>query len=333
MLSLDKIVCIGEALYELVPQSGGGALCNVPIFTRNAGGAPANVAIAISKLGGNVRFIGKIGDDPFGQYIESVFAQHAVEAALLLTKEAKTGVTFISLREDGERDFVFCNEPSADLLLSRTELREEWLADAAFCHFGSRSLMRDGCRMATLYTARRVRETGGVVSFDPNIRLPLWNSAEAARHIVSDHLQLADIVKVSDEELDFLLPGVDVLHAARTIFDKGVKVVVITLGEAGCRVMTRHHDLKVPGLTVSSVDTTGAGDGFVGAMLFQLQSRGIQRSDLADALSDSGLVGEIFTFANVTGALTATRYGAISAMPWHDEVIRSLPDDGKRGVR
>lgn len=319
-----RIVCLGEVLFELVPQTGGGNLWEVPSFTRNAGGAPANVAFCVGKLGCQARFIGKIGNDPFGSYVQSLFRQHGVEAALVQTDEAKTGVTFVSLMENGERDFVFCNEPSADILLQRDELEEAWIADAGFFHFGSRSLMRDDCRLATVAAAKRARELGAIVSFDPNIRLPLWSSSGMARQTIGEHLPLADIVKVSGEELEFLLPGADALDAAHSMLEQGVAVVVISLGADGCRVITRHGDSFVSGFSVQAVDTTGAGDGFVGGLLYQLHARRIERTQLAAAFMDSDTVKAIFRFANAVGALTAARYGAVSALPDYDEVIELL---------
>lgn len=320
----NKIVALGEALYELVPYSGGGALSDVSIFTRNAGGAPANVTIAICKLGGGVRFIGKIGQDPFGQFIRHEMVRYGAEVALATTREAKTGITFIALDADGGRSFTFCNEPPADMLLQEQELQAEWLADAAYFYFGSRSLVRPNSRAATAFAAERIRAADGIVAFDPNIRLSLWSSAESARRITVEHLPLADVVSSSREELELLFPGLDPDRAVREIIDMGVRLVIVTSGAEGCRIISEHIDIRVPAFEVTAVDSTGAGDSFMGAVLYMFQKLNILRSELAEYISSPAALHEIFVFGSAVGALTTTRYGAIAALPSYAEVMEFM---------
>lgn len=320
-MSRKTVVCLGEMLIDFVPEANGQALADVPAFRRAAGGAPANVAAAVAKLGGSSRFIGKIGRDPFGAHLRQTIEEVGVNAALVETDEARTGLAFVSLREDGERDFLFYRHPAADMLLRPDEVLEDWLHDAAVYHFGSVSLISEPCRTATLDAARRSRDGGSLISYDPNVRLPLWPSAEAARAEILAHMPLADLVKVSEEEIDFLL-GKSLLEGARELLGMGPKAVVVTLGPEGCRVLTKTSDIVVAGTKVDAVDTTGAGDGFVGGLLYQLSQNGVTAGELADVLSDPVRCSSILGFANRVGAITTTRRGAIPALPTLAEVTK-----------
>jgi fructokinase len=325
MAERRTVVCLGELLIDFVPEANGQALADVPAFRRAAGGAPANVAAAVAKLGGRSRFIGKIGRDPFGEHLRRTLEQAGVEAALVETDEARTGLAFVSLREDGERDFLFYRHPAADMLLRSDEVKDAWLRDAAVYHFGSVSLISEPCRSATLDAALRAKALGVLVSYDPNVRLPLWPSAEAARSEIIVHMGLADVVKVSEEEVEFLL-GRGTAEGAKELLAMGPKAIVVTLGPAGCRVITAASDIVVPGTPVSAVDTTGAGDGFVGGVLYQLALRGVTADTLAAVVSDPTVCGALFDFANRVGAITTTRRGAIPALPTMTEVSGGAND-------
>ncbi len=318
-----KVVCLGELLIDFVPETNGLSLVDVPAFTKAAGGAPANVAAAISKLGGSSRFIGKIGQDPFGAFLKATLEAEGVDAALIETQEANTCLAFVSLREDGERDFLFYRDPSADMLLRSDDIPDEWLNDAAIYHFGSVSLIHEPCRSATIEAAKRAKKMGAVISYDPNVRLALWPNAEAARAEIIAHLPMADIVKVSEEEIAFLYET-DVATGAKRMLDEGVQAVIVTLGGAGCRIITSQADTHVAGLSVEVVDTTGAGDSFVGGLLYQISERAIGAGDIAERLSDANLVQEMCRFANVVAGLTTTKRGAIPALPTMSEVEAKL---------
>lgn len=313
------IVCLGELLIDFVPEVNGQALADVTSFQRAAGGAPANVAAAVAKLGGDARFIGKIGRDPFGDFLVRTLDEVGVHTAVVQTDEAKTGLAFVSLRADGERDFLFFRDPAADMLLRADEVQAQWLEDAAVYHFGSVSLIAEPCRTATLDAARRARDFGALVSYDPNVRLALWPSADAARAEILAQLPLADVVKVSEEEIEFLL-GVDATTGAQQLLQRGPKVIIITLGPEGCRVVTARQDVVIPGMPVAAVDTTGAGDSFVGGMLYQLVSLGVTPATIVDVLAETGAAQQVFAFANRVGAITTTRRGAIPALPTLAEV-------------
>ncbi|MDD9271704.1 PfkB family carbohydrate kinase [Paenibacillus sp. GCM10023248] len=313
------IVCLGELLIDFVPDVNGQALADVASFQRAAGGAPANVAAAVAKLGGDARFIGKIGRDPFGDFLVRTLDEVGVQTAVIQTDEAKTGLAFVSLRADGERDFLFFRDPAADMLLRADEVKAQWLEDAAVFHFGSVSLIAEPCRTATLDAARRAKALGALVSYDPNVRLALWPSADAARSEILAQLELADVVKVSEEEIEFLL-GVDATTGAQQLLQRGPKVIIITLGPDGCRVVSARQDVVIPGTPVAAVDTTGAGDSFVGGMLYQLASLGVTPAGIVDALAEAGVAEHVFGFANRVGAITTTRRGAIPALPTLAEV-------------
>ncbi|MDF2717920.1 MAG: kdgK [Paenibacillus sp.] len=320
----NMVVCLGELLIDFVPQSNGLPLSQVGTFHRAAGGAPANVAAAVAKLGGRSRFIGKVGRDPFGEYLHAAMKEAGVEPALVATDEARTGLAFVSLREDGERDFVFFRNPAADMLLRKDEVEDAWLRDAAIFHFGSVSLIAEPCRTATLDAARRARAHGALVSYDPNVRLPLWTNADFARRTILDQLPSADLVKVSEDEIGFLYGGVSIEEGARLMLGLGPRCVVVTLGSAGCRVFTQTGDITVPGVSVEPVDTTGAGDGFVGGLLWRLADAGIRADALGDALADPTFAVDALRFANAVGALATTKRGAIPALPTRSEVVEKL---------
>lgn len=313
------IVSLGELLIDFVPEVNGQPLADVTSFQRAAGGAPANVAAAVAKLGGDARFIGKIGRDPFGDFLVRTLDEVGVHTAVVQTDEAKTGLAFVSLRADGERDFLFFRDPAADMLLRADEVQAQWLEDAAVYHFGSVSLIAEPCRTATLDAARRARDFGALVSYDPNVRLALWPSADAARAEILAQLPLADVVKVSEEEVEFLL-GVDATTGAQQLLQRGPKVIIITLGPGGCRVVTARQDVVIPGTPVAAVDTTGAGDSFVGGMLYQLVALGATPATIVDVLAETGAAERVFAFANRVGAITTTRRGAIPALPTLAEV-------------
>mgnify|MGYP001159215412 CR=1 FL=1 len=322
-VSNRTIVSLGELLIDFVPQTNGLPLSQVEGFQRAAGGAPANVAAAVAKLGGKSRFIGKVGRDAFGEYLRGTLEAVGVEAALIETDEARTCLAFVSLRADGERDFLFYREPSADILLRAGEIREEWIRDAAVFHFGSVSLANEPCRTATLETARRAREHGALISFDPNVRLPLWPGEERAKREILEAMPLADVVKVSEEEAVFL-SGKDVHAGARQLLEYGPRIIVVTMGAQGCRVVTRRADFHVPGIRVRAVDTTGAGDAFVGGMLYRLAALHLQAAEIEDRCSDGEFAKDVFRFANCVGALATTGRGAIPSLPAMAEVEKVL---------
>jgi fructokinase len=320
----STITCLGELLIDFVPLTNGLSLSEVPEFRRVAGGAPANVAAAVARLGGKSRFIGKVGNDAFGDHLESVLEQCGVETMLYRTDEAKTTLAFVSLREDGEREFSFYRNPGADMLLCKEEISEQSLEDSVIFHFGSVSLIAEPSRSATVHAVQLARRQGLLVSYDPNVRLSLWSSSEAAKQAIVETLPLADIVKVNEEEAIFLTGLTDEPQAASELLAYGIQALIITKGDRGCSLWTRDRVVHNPAFQVRAVDTTGAGDAFVGAMLFQLAQSISIASDLPGHLADQAQMEQLLRFANAAGSIVATRKGAIPSMPTEAEVIQAM---------
>lgn len=318
---MGTVITLGEMLIDFVPEVNGQALEEVPSFKKAPGGAPANVAAAVARLGGNSRFLGKVGADPFGDFLISTLADTGVDTGRIYrTDEAKTALAFVSLKEDGERDFLFYRDPSADMLLTEAEITEEVLAGGVIFHYGSISLIAEPARSATVKAARLARERGMLVSYDPNLRLPLWpGGAPAAKEAIRGHVPLVDIVKVSEEELTFLTGETDIIAGASWFFAQGIRLLLVTLGKEGCAYVRPNDTVKrLPGFTVRAVDATGAGDGFVGGFLHRLAEAGIKPEALAKL--PNGELENMLHFANAVGALTTMKRGAISALPSMDEV-------------
>jgi len=314
---MPLIVTLGEALIDFVADVAGVTLAECPGFRKAPGGAPANVAVGVARLGGEAAFVGKVGDDPFGRFLVATLAAAGVDTrGIRYDSEARTGLAFVSLTATGERDFVFYRHPSADMRLRPEELPATLIDSCAVCHFGSISLIAEPCRSAHLAAAERARVAGARITYDPNLRPPLWPSLAHARSAILDFLPQAHWVKVSEEEAEFLLGPGSPPAWAEALLARGPELVCITLGASGCYLATPHASASVPGFAVDVVDTTGAGDAFVAALLVQ----GATEAPLDDAewLTAAG------RFACAAGALTCTRKGAIPALPRRDEVVALL---------
>ncbi|MFE4200050.1 PfkB family carbohydrate kinase [Aneurinibacillus aneurinilyticus] len=318
---MGTVITLGEVLIDFVPEANGQALEDVPSFKKAPGGAPANVAAAVARLGGASRFLGKVGADPFGDFLIGTLADAGVDTGRIYrTDKAKTALAFVSLKEDGERDFLFYRDPSADMLLTKEEITEEALAEGGVFHYGSISLIAEPARSATVKAARLAGERGMLVSYDPNLRLPLWpGGAPAAKEAILTHVPFADIVKVSEEELIFLTGETDIIAGASWFFTQGIRLLLVTLGKDGCAYVRPNGTVKrLPGFAVRAVDATGAGDGFVGGFLHRLAGAGIKPEALT--MLPDGELENMLHFANAVGALTTMKRGAISALPSADEV-------------
>lgn len=320
------VIALGELLIDFVSTESGVSLIEAPVFQKAAGGAPANVAVGLARLGVTSGFIGKVGDDDFGRFLAQTLERNAVDtSALLFSDEARTMLAFVSLRADGERDFMFYRNPSADMLLRPEEIDLDYVGAAKVLHYGSISLIGEPSRSATLATVKGAQERGLLISYDPNLRLNLWPSAKAAREGMLVGWQFAQIAKVSREEMTFLSGQSDLEAAARTLWHQGLRLLVITEGQDGCRYVTSGFNGYVSGYRVKTVDTTGAGDGFVAGLLVGI----LDDKRLWDGLSGCGELRRadlerMLRFANAVGALTTTRRGAIPALPTRDQVLELL---------
>lgn len=308
---MHKIYTMGEALIDFIPEEKGVALKSVSHFERVPGGAPANVAAGIARLGGDSAFIGKVGEDAFGHCIIDALEACGVDTSLMLTTmECGTALAFVTLDEHGDRDFAFYRNPAADMLLKAEEIDPAWFTATDILHFGSVDLIEAPVKYAHIKAIEAARAAGSLVSFDPNVRLPLWPTPEACRQAILEFLPKADLVKISDDELPFITGIENPEKALASLFTGAVKTVVLTRGGAGASFITSKFKAEAPGYKVTPVDTTGAGDAFVAALLYQLAQREVRPENLSpgDAL-------EILEFANGAGAITTQVKGAIAALP------------------
>ena len=303
------VVTFGEALIDFVSTESGVSLIGAPAFKKAAGGAPANVAVGLARLGVSSGFMGKVGDDDFGRFLAQTLAENGVDtSALLFSDEARTALAFVSLKEDGERDFMFYRHPSADMLIRPEEIDHHYIGSAKVFHFGSISLISEPSRSATLAAIQSARGRGLLISYDPNLRLSLWPSPADARRGIELGWGFADIIKISQEELEFLAGAQDLERGVDEVFHPELKLLVVSRGQEGCYFATRKERGYVPGYRVAAVDTTGAGDGFMAGLLAGLLEIGFQL-DSFDELTD------VLRLANAVGALTTTKRGAIPALP------------------
>ncbi|XP_073046605.1 fructokinase-2 [Primulina eburnea] len=314
--SSNLIVSFGEMLIDFVPTVSGVSLAEAPGFLKAPGGAPANVAIAVSRLGGKAAFVGKLGDDEFGHMLAGILKENGVSAdGVNFDKGARTALAFVTLRADGEREFMFYRNPSADMLLTPDELNLDLIRSAKVFHYGSISLIVEPCRSAHLKAMKVAKEAGALLSYDPNLRLPLWPSAEEARTQILSIWETADVIKVSDVELEFLTGSNKIDdESAMTLWHKNLKLLLVTLGEKGCRYYTKGFRGSVDAYQVKAVDTTGAGDSFVGALLCKI----VQDHSI---IHDEPRLKESLKYACACGAITTTQKGAIPALPTPSQVL------------
>lgn len=315
---MANAICLGELLIDFVPTVTGTGLTDAPAFIKAPGGAPGNVAVGLARLGVKSAFMGKVGDDAFGHFLADTLAEAGVDVGpLRFSSEARTALAFVSLRADGEREFMFYRHPSADMLFTPREVDMDAISRAQLLHFGSISLIGEPSRSATLYAVDAARAAGGLVSYDPNLRLPLWPDADAARKGLLLGLSKAHIVKLSDDESEFLTGLSDLKAACQSLWHEDLKLMVVTRGRAGCVYFTPSFTGMVESFTVEAVDATGAGDGFVAGLLQGL---------LADpsVVQDEARLRELCRFANAVGALATTERGAIPALPDRERVREFL---------
>ena len=311
---MPAVIAHGELLIDFVSTANGVSLIEAPSFLKAPGGAPANVAVGLARLGVSAGFMGQVGDDAFGHFLAQTLRENKVEVtALRFSGEARTMLAFVSLRADGERDFMFYRHPSADMLYTAADVDANYIRSARAFHFGTISLISEPARSATLQAVKIAREAGLLISFDPNLRLNLWPDAEAARAAMRSGWSLAHVIKVSEEELAFLGQTDDLVEAARQVWHANLRVLIITRGQAGCRYVSAAFNGEVAGFSVTVTDTTGAGDGFVAGLL-----KGLLAQPAAQL--DEDRLRVICRYANAVGALTTTRRGAIPALPTAEQV-------------
>lgn len=308
---MAKVITMGEVLIDFIPINRECKLKEVEGFIKKPGGAPANVAACVSRLGGHAKFIGKLGRDAFGEYLIDVLNEEKIDTDdVFFTDEANTALAFVSLTESGERDFSFYRKPSADMLLREEEIRPEIFQEGDILHFCSVDLIESPVKYAHLKAIEYAKQKGSLISFDPNVRLPLWESPDECRRTIKDFISYADILKCSEDELEFITEIRDEEAAIRTIFELNPNIswFILTRGGKGVNAIVDGQYYEIGGQQVDVKDTTGAGDSFIGAILYSL----IETTEKDTT--------EILYFANAVGALTTTREGAITALPRFEEV-------------
>ncbi|HEV2213118.1 MAG TPA: carbohydrate kinase [Gammaproteobacteria bacterium] len=317
---MAELVCFGEALIDFLgePDTGTGALC----YRRYAGGAPANVAVAAARLGTATAFVGMFGQDAFGDFLlESLVTAGVDTRYAVRTDEANTALAFVSLDPTGDRRFSFYRPPAADLLFRPGHFKPECFAQARFFHVCSNSLTEADIAATTLEGVRRARQAGALVSFDINLRPKLWHPETDPAPRIWSVLKEADVVKASAAELRFLIQGLGSEQQVLAELWRGrAQWLLITDGSAPARQFTRRGEDILPIFPVQAVNTTGAGDAFMGGLLSRLVLEKVEAANLDGFLADAGRMQRVLRFASACGALSVQRHGAFEAMPTLPEV-------------
>jgi fructokinase len=316
------VLCFGEALVDFLALPGDGGARH---FLEQPGGAPANVAVGVARLGGDARFAGMLSRDMFGDALLAALRGHGVDTSQVRrTDAARTALAFVALDAAGDRSFNFYRPPAADLLFRPEHFDASAFDGVAVFHACSNSLTEAGIADATLHGLRLARDAGALASFDLNLRPALWAAgADPAAHAWRA-LALSHLVKLSRDELQFLAAGGDEAATIARLFDGATRVLVVTDGGAPIRWWTRDASGEAQTVAVDVVDTTAAGDAFVAGLLRALVERGIGPDGLAAAFEDTDVRQPLLRRAAATGALATTRHGAFAAMPTAAQVDRLL---------
>ncbi|HOM02041.1 MAG TPA: carbohydrate kinase [Acetivibrio sp.] len=309
------VVAVGELLIDFLPA--GMNEDGLALFSSNPGGAPANVLAMLAKLGAKTAFVGKVGKDGFGQFLKATLDNAGIDTSnLLMSSSEMTTLAFVHLDEKGDRSFSFYRKHCADVSLDAGELNKDLLRTCRFLHFGAVSLTDEPSRTATLEAARIAKEAGAIISYDPNYRPALWDDEREACKYMLKAMEYADLVKVSEEELLLLTKSGDFSLGADKLLAMGPKAIFVTCGEKGSYAFTKSCYAHHGGYNVKVVDTTGAGDAFVGAMLWQLRDMSLE--EIFQICAEKW--EELLAFSNAAGSIVTTKKGAIPAMPDLDAI-------------
>lgn len=316
------ISCFGEAIIDLLTldKTQVGEI-DAPNLRQFPGGAPANVAVAVAQLGGEARFIGQVGDDAFGQFMSEALTTYQVDIANLSTHDsAKTAFSLVTLDANNERSFEFNRTNTADLLLSEFDVKDKWFMGADIFHFCSNTLTEPSIAKTTLAALSKAKKQGCLVSFDVNLRHTLWPSEQAEREVIGQCLDFVDVLKVSQSEIDYLSNGDEIAYVKAAVA-AGVSTVIITNGSEAIKVLAKGVYSEITPPSVDALDTTAAGDSFIGGFLFALS----EQKDMKKALTEQEQLEKMTLFAAKCGAYTAAHQGAFTAMPTLDELEGDLP--------
>lgn len=304
------IVALGETLIDFTP-SGYNAL-GIELFGCNPGGAPANVLAMCAKLGGCAAFVGMVGSDKFGLFLEKTMREAGIDVSgLVKNADVPTTLAFVHLDDSGDRSFSFYRNPGADVCLHYEDVPAHLLQETCVFHFGSVSMTAEPSRSATLQSVDFAKENGAIISFDPNYRPALWSDPKQAIQAMQEGLERANIIKVSDEELRLLTNETDIVLGAKKLFGPQTALILVTGGCKGSYYLNKKGDGAEPAYKVNVVDTTGAGDAFMGAVLHSL--RGMSLEEISTLPKER--MQYILSYANAAGGITASGKGAIPSMP------------------
>lgn len=314
------VLAIGELLIDFACLSTDGD--GYPTMAAHPGGAPANFLAALQKFGAKTAFISKVGDDAFGRMLTGTLEKAGIDArGVQVSGDTFTTLAFVTFDETGNREFSFSRKPGADTRLCKDDIDTALIDDTRVLHFGTLSLTDEPARSATQFAVAYAKEHGKMITFDPNLRKPLWNDLSQAKEQMLWGLHQADVVKISDEEVQFLFPGLSFAASAEKILtDFGVKLVFLTMGKDGCLFKNKTACGTVPGMTgIHTIDTTGAGDIFGGSAVWKL----LQAGKAPEELTDEEL-REITRFACISAGLSTTRPGGISSVFALEEVLKKI---------
>ncbi len=308
------VVALGELLIDFT-ESGLSAQGN-PLLEVNPGGAPGNVLSMLQNYGRKTAFIGKVGDDMFGRILLKAVGSCGIDTeSILVDKKVHTTLAFVQTFEDGDRDFSFFRDPGADMMLTKEEVNTDLLRNTKVFHFGTLSSTHPGVREATRYAIDVAKEAGAVISFDPNLREPLWKSLDDAKTEIEYGLGKCDLLKISDNEVEFMCGTDDYDKGAQMLIDQyHIPLILITMGKEGSRAYYKGMRVEAaPFLQENTIETTGAGDTFCATSIHTVLKYGL------DNLTEENLL-ELLTYANAAASLITTRKGALKVMPALDEV-------------
>ena len=314
MMKKYDVVALGELLIDFT-ENGKSNQGN-PLFEANPGGAPCNVLAMLAKLGHKTAFIGKVGNDFFGEQLRTAIKEAGIDDTGLCTDEKiHTTLAMVHTYPDGDRDFSFYRNPGADMMLNKAEIREDILKDTKIFHFGTLSMTHEGVREATKAAIHIAEEAGAVISFDPNLRPPLWESLDEAREQVLYGLGHCQILKISDNEIQWLTGEEDYTAGVNWILERyQIPLILVSMGKEGSRAYYNEMMVEVkPFLQENTIETTGAGDTFCGCVLHYVCEHGI------NGLKEENLA-EMLTFANAAASIITTRKGALRVMPEEKEI-------------
>lgn len=305
---MNRVWVSGDAVVDLIPNSA-------TSYLKCPGGAPANVAVAVSRLGGDSAFFGRAGEDPFGRFMKSTLHNEGVNIDFMLLDPAhRTSTVVVDLDNSGERSFTFMVKPSADQFLQTADIPD--FSGGQWLHICSIALANEPSRSSTFFAMKKIKEAGGFISFDPNLRDEVWANQSDIRSVVLKAVALADVVKFSDDELLFLTETVTLTAALAKVKQYQNELVLITQGEKGAIVIHHDQQQQLVGKAIQPVDTTGAGDAFVGGLITYLAQ--------SECWNKPTEIVQAVQWANACGALATTQKGAMTALPLTEQLQQYL---------